>query len=84
MAIGKYAINKIRTAWETEPKLFRIDKKKNSLIYTYPESGRLYELRQLQEELPPALETQLTARSLVMKLDVATDVFGIKFRKGIF
>ena len=83
MAIGKHAINQIKTAWETEPKMFRIDKKKNNLIYTYPESGRLYELRYLQEELPPALETQVTARSLVMKLDVATEVFGIKFKKGI-
>ncbi len=84
MAIGKHAINQIKTAWETEPKLFRVDKKKNALIYTYPESGRLYELRYLQEELPPALETQVTARSLVMKLDVATEVFGTKFKKGFF
>lgn len=82
MAIGKHAINQIRTAWETEPKLFRIDKKKNALIYTYPESGRLYELRYLQEELPPALESKVTARSLVMKLDVANEVFGVKFKKG--
>ncbi|MBQ1227707.1 MAG: hypothetical protein IIX79_06425 [Alistipes sp.] len=64
--------------------MFTVDKKKNKLVYTYPESGRLYELKYLQEELPPALEAQVTARSLVMKLDVAMNVFGEKFKKGIF
>ena len=54
------------------------------LVYTYPENGRLYELRYLQDELPPALEARVTARSLVMKLDVAIEVFGETFKKGIF
>lgn len=31
----------------------------------------------------PALECQVTSRSLVMKLDVAMSIFGTKFRKGI-
>lgn len=84
IAIGKHAINQIQTAWETEPKMFKVDKKKNALIYTYPENGRLYELRYLQEELPPALEAKVTARSLVMRFDVATEVFGVSFKKGIF
>lgn len=83
MAIGKHAIEQIRTAWQTEPKMFKTDKKKNTLIYTYPEGGRLYELKYLQEELPPALECQVTSRSLVMKLDVAMEVFGEKFKKGL-
>lgn len=83
LAIGKHAIEQIRTAWQTEPKMFRVDKKKNTLIYTYPEGGRLYELRYLQEELPPALESQVTSRSLVMKLDVAMEVFGEKFKRGL-
>lgn len=84
LAIGKHAIEKIKTAWQTEPKMFKADMKKNTLIYTYPEGGRLYELRYLQEELPPALECQVTSRSLVMKLDVAMEVFGQKFKRGIF
>ena len=71
LAIGTHAITQIKTAWQTEPKLFKADKKKNMLVYTYPENGRLYELRYLQDELPPALEARVTARSLVMKLDVA-------------
>ena len=83
IAIGKHAIEQIRTAWQTEPKMFKADKKKNTLIYSYPEAGRLYELKYLQEELPPALECQVTSRSLVMKLDVAMEIFGTKFRKGI-
>lgn len=83
LAIGKHAIEQIKTAWQTEPKMFKVDKKKNTLIYTYPEGGRLYELRYLQEELPPALESLVTSRSLVMKLDVAMEVFGEKFKRGL-
>lgn len=81
LAVGKHAIDQIKMAWQTEPEMFTIDKKKNKLIYTYPENGRLYELKNLQEELPPVLEASVTARSLVMKLDAASDVFDEKFRK---
>lgn len=81
LAIGKHAISQIRTAWETEPKMFKIDKKKNLLVYSYPENGRLYELKYLQEELPPKLETKVNSRSLIMKLDEAIKVFGIDFKK---
>lgn len=84
LAIGKHAIDQIKTAWQTEPKMFKADKKKNTLVYTYPEGGRLYELRYLQEELPPVLECQVTSRSLVMKLDAAVEIFGESFKKRIF
>jgi hypothetical protein len=84
MAIGKHAIDQIKIAWQTEPKMFKVDRKKNKLIYTYPENGRLYELKYLQAELPPALEAQVTAGSLVMKLDVATDIFEETFRKRLW
>ena len=84
LAVGKHAINRIKTAWETEPKMFKVDKKKNALIYTYPENGRLYELKHLQEELPPALEAKVTARSLVMKYDDAIKVFGVSFKRGLW
>ena len=83
LAIGRHAIDQIKMAWQTEPGMFTIDKKKNKLIYSYPESGRLYELKYLQEELPPALECQVNSRSLVMKLDVAGEVFGERFRKEL-
>ncbi len=81
LAIGKHAISQIKTAWETEPKMFKIDKKKNLLVYSYPENGRLYELKHLQDELPPKLETKVNSRSLIMKLDEATEVFEIDFKK---
>ena len=84
LAIGRHAIEKIRTAWQTEPKMFSVDKKKNKLIYTYPDGGRLYELKYLQEELPSALEAEVTAGSPVMKLDVAKEIFGVSFNKGLF
>lgn len=84
LAVGKHAIDQIKFAWQNEPKRFKVDKKKNKLIYTYPERGRLHELKYLQEELPPALEAQLTATSLVMKLDVAEEIFGEKFKKKLF
>ncbi len=83
MVIGRYAINKIKTAWETEPDMFEIDKKKNRLIYRVPEKSS-YELKNLQDELPPMLEIERTGTRLVMKLDKANEVFGIKFKKGFF
>lgn len=84
LEIGKYAIDQIKTAWETEPKNFKVDKKKNLLVYSYPEGGRLYELKYLQDELPSALEARVTAKSIVMKLDVACEIFDTKFKKGLF
>lgn len=83
VAIGQHAIEQIKTAWHTEPKMFRADKKKNQLIYSYPEGGRLYELNYLKDELPPALECQVTAKNLVMKLDVAQKIFGESFKKKL-
>ena len=83
LAVGQHAIDQIRIAWESDPKLFRADRKKNTLTYTYPDGGRTYELKYLKEELPPILECNVTARSLVMKLDAAREVFGISFRRGI-
>ena len=83
LAIGKHAIDQIKTAWQNEPKSFKIEPKKNKLIYTYPEAGRLYELRYLQDELPPALECKVISRSLVMNLDAATEIFGEKFKRKL-
>jgi hypothetical protein len=84
LAIGKHAIDQIKTAWQNEPKSFKIEPKKNKLIYSYPESGRLYELKYLQDELPPALECKVISKSLVMNLDAAAEIFGEKFKKKIF
>ena len=83
-AVGRKAMQKIMDAWRTEPKQFRVDKKRNTLTYTYPEQGRLYELAYIQQELPPVLNARLTARSLVMDLDQAKIIFRISFKRYLF
>ena len=84
-AVGRKAMQKIMSAWKTEPKQFKVDKKHNTLTYTYPEQGRLYELTYIQQELPPALNARVVgARSIVMDLDQAKVFFNTPFRKGLF
>lgn len=83
-AVGRSAMQKVMTAWKNEPKQFHIDKKNNKLIYSYPEQGRFYELMYIHQELPPALNAQLTARSIVMDLDKAREIFSCEFRKKLF
>lgn len=82
--VGRNAIQKILSAWRTEPKQFKVYKKRNTLTYTYPEQGRLYELAYIQQELPPALNARLTARSIVMDLDQAKIIFETSFKRGLF
>ncbi len=84
LAIGRSAIDKVKTAWNTEPKQFKIDEKKNQLTYSYPDGGRYYELQYIHQELPPVLEAKLVSKSIVMKLDAARDVFGVNFKKRLF
>lgn len=82
--VGRNAINKIINAWQNEPHQFVRDRKKNKLIYIYPENGRIYELKYIHEELPPTLNAQLLSRSITMDLDEAEKFFGIVFKKGLF
>lgn len=82
--VGRNAIAKIINAWENEKKQFTIDRKKNKLIYTYPEGANTYELRYIFDELPPKLNAKVASRSLVMDLDMACEFFGTKFKKSIF
>ena len=84
LAIGRSAIEKIKTAWNTEPKQFKIDEKKNQLTYSYPDGGRYYELQYIHQELPPVLEAKLVSKSIVMKLDAARGVFGVNFKRRLF
>ena len=81
-AVSRNAIDKLMRAWENEPKQFKVDKKSNKLIYSCPENGgRYYELKYLQDELPPSLNAQLNATNLVMQLDAAEKLFERKFKK---
>lgn len=82
--VGRNAIAKILNAWENEKKQFTIDKKKNKLVYTYPDGANIYELRYICDELPPKLNAKVASRSLVMDLNVASEYFGVHFRKGLF
>ncbi len=79
--VGQNAIQKIISAWENEPKQFIIDRKRNRLVYTYPENANMHELRYINDELPPKLESQVNSRTLSMNLAVAEEFFGVKFRK---
>ena len=79
--VGCNAIAKIINAWENERKQFSIDKKKNRLVYTYPEGANTYELKYICDELPPKLNARVASRCLVMDLDKARDFFELRFRK---
>ena len=83
-AVGRSAMQKIMNAWKTEPNQFRVDKKSNTLTYTYPEQGRMYELAYIQQELPPILNARLTAKSIVMDYDQARKMFDNRFKKNFF
>ncbi len=82
--VGKNAIKRIKAAWENEPKQFTVDRKKNILVYTYPESANMYQLRYINDELPPKLNSHVNSCTLTMDLDAAEEFFGIKFRKKLF
>lgn len=83
-AVSKNAIEKILSAWENEPKQFRIDKKQNKLIYSCGENGNVYLLKYIHEELPPTLNAKLGTTNLVMDLDKAEELFGRKLKKKLF
>ena len=81
--VGRGAIQRIRNAWEAEPKSFKVNKKENKLIYSYPENGNTYELQYIVDELPPKLNVMKSSRSLTMDLDAAEEFFGIKFKRSL-
>ena len=80
-AIGKNAMKKIIVAWENDRKNFKIDKKRNTLTYTYEDSSRTYELKYIQQELPPVLEAKVVGSSIIMNLKKAGEVFDRTFKK---
>lgn len=87
--------NKIQAAVKTksvfseqaDPSKFRVDKKQNRLIYSYPPDGPWYELKYIADELPNSLEAEISGgNQLIMNYEQAQELFGIKFRRwlGIF
>lgn len=86
-SIGRAAIEKIKLAWQADPSKFRVDKKQNRLIYSYPPDGPWYELKYIADELPNSLEAEISGgNQLIMNYEQAQELFGIKFRRwlGIF
>lgn len=80
-AIGKNAMKKFMASWDNDKKNFKIDRKKNTLTYEYADSSRTYELRYIQQELPPVLNARVIGSSIVLDLDKANCIFGLEFRK---
>lgn len=80
-AIGKNAMKKFMSFWENDKKNFKIDKKKNTLSYEYTDSSRTYELRYIQQELPPVLNARVIGSSIVLDLDKAKVIFDSQFKK---
>ncbi len=80
-AVGKNAMLKILKAWENDRKWFRVNNKKNTLSYEFPDNSRSYELKYIQQELPPVLNAQVVGSTLIMDLDKAKNIFGVAFRK---
>ncbi|MCR5784332.1 MAG: phospholipase D family protein [Eubacterium sp.] len=80
-AVGRNAMRKVMRAWENDKKMFEVNRRKNTLTYRYADNSRTYELRYIQQELPPVLEAKVVGSSIVMELDKAKEVFGVEFRK---
>ncbi len=78
---GKFVIDTIRNAWNTNRKNFKIDKKNNKLSYN---AGDVHEVGRLMKELPETLEARKARDCLIMNLLVAKEFFGIDFKKSIF
>lgn len=71
-SIGRAAIEKIELAWQADPSKFRIDKKQNRLIYSYPPDGPWYELKYIADELPNSLEAEISGgNQLIMNYEQA-------------
>lgn len=78
---GKFVIDTIRNAWNTNKKYFKIDKKNNKLRY---DAGDFHEVSRLMKELPETLEARRANNCLIINLQAAKEFFGIDFKKGIF
>ncbi|WP_062329019.1 phospholipase D family protein [Treponema endosymbiont of Eucomonympha sp.] len=79
---GSHAIKTIRDAWKTNPKAFVINKKLNELRYSAGENH--WDAVNLKKELPEDLEATRSRECIIMKLDKASEFFGIVFKRRLF
>ena len=75
---GKYAIQVIKTAWDSNPKSFEIDERAGTVRY---DAGVNWDADRLMKELPENLCAKRSRDSVIMELDEAREFFGIDFRK---
>lgn len=83
-AVTYNAKKAIINAWYSEPSAFKTDKRRNELIYSFPENGQLFKLKYLQDELPPKLNCRAAGRTLTMNYKEACKFFGLQFKIGLF
>lgn len=75
------AIQIIKNAWENNKGLFKIDNKRNKLIYF---TDMPYEAKWIVNELPVSLDAKSAGCQVIMKLNEAEKFFKIKFKKRFF
>ena len=80
VVVSERAIKNITKAWENNQSLFKINRNTNTLKYTAGEKG--YEAKWIANELPPVLRADVVGNEVVMDLEAAEKVFGIKFKKS--
>lgn len=78
---GAQAVKVIANSWDSDRKLFEINKKKNSLIYN---TMQVHEANRIIMQLPETLEAHRIGDKVSMKYDKACEFFGIKFNKRMW
>ena len=78
---GRYTLQVIREAWQTNPKAFIVDKRTRTLQY---DAGGNWDADRLMKELPETLCARRLRDSIIMDLEVAKAFFGINFKEPSF
>lgn len=74
----KGLVTKIKERWETEPKAFRVNRKKDELTI---DIGDQFEVRKIRNELPTYVFKFNTQSKLILNLTEAEEFFGITFKR---
>lgn len=81
--IGRDAKKKLLLAWESDPRSFKTQKRKNKLVYSFPDPA-YHDIKYLIDELPPNLNCQVSGNSLTMDYSDAKEFFGCDFKRHLF